>query len=164
MINYGYISISFTDNDVKSISILVDDICNKDKLYYSPVINYIQGKVSGKLHLTIFYGLINNKVDKYSLNEYIKNIKLKHLMLGRIYLKWGYNNLYKILCIEVLDDNGELKLIYDGFKDFDYERSVQHEFDPHLTLAYVKPDFGLKYSHMPFQKMLKVKEICYFEN
>ncbi len=45
-----------------------------DKVFYSGKIKYIKGDVSADLHLTIFYGLISQKVDKNKLNKYLKNI------------------------------------------------------------------------------------------
>lgn len=161
MIEYGYVSVLFSKRDVRCFRRVVKQICKQDNFYYSDVVDYIKGDVSLDLHLTLFYGLVDQKIDKFKLNEHIKKIDLKSIKLGNIFLKSGYKNLYQILCIEVLDDNGGLKCLSDSFEVFDHEKSVQLEFKPHLTIAYVRPNFNLEYSPV-LPKELKVSKIVYF--
>ena len=162
MTDFGYIAAEFEDKEIVVLQKLVKKICKQDDFYYSNVVDYIKGDVTKNLHLTIFYGLIDNKIDKVKLNRYIRGIKLKTFKLGKCILVPGYKDLYQSLRIEVLDKDKNLQMISDSFKKFNYEKSVQLEFRPHLTLAYVKPDFKLGSSYV-FPKEINIKEIKYFE-
>jgi 2'-5' RNA ligase len=162
MKDYGYISILFQENDVKIFKNIIANVCSQEDFYYSEIRESISGDVTAKLHLTIFYGLIAEKIDKTKMKRHLESIKLESLKLGKIFLKSGYQNLYQILEVEVLDENNVLKEIYESFKVFSYEESVQLEFKPHLTLAYVKSDYQL--SKIPeYLNTIKIKEIKYFE-
>lgn len=163
MPDFGYINAVINPNDIAFFQKLVRNICKPDDLFYSDKIGYIKGNVSADLHLTIFYGLISQKINKNKLNKYLKNIRIKTLTLGKILLMPGYKNEYQILYVEVLDKKKGLAKIAETFKQFPYEKSVQFpEFIPHLTLAYVKPSFKLP--HLPdFPRTIKVKAVKFFE-
>lgn len=162
MTDFGYIAAKFENKEIIAFQKLVKKICKQDGFYYSDVVDYIKGDVTEDLHLTIFYGLIDNKIDKVKLNRYIRGINPKTLKLEKCILVPGYKDLYQSLRIGVLDKDKNLQTISDSFKKFAYEKSVQLEFEPHLTLAYVKPDFKLS-SSCVFPKKIKIKEIKYFE-
>lgn len=145
MSNLGYISIIFNDETKKRFKKLTNAICTLDDYYYSDVVDYIKGDVTDKLHLTLFYGFIDEKVDKNKIEKEVLNVKkyLTYVNATNIALKYGYKNLYKILFVEI-EKSKELKHANEIFKKFPYDKSVQLEFKPHLALAYVKPDFDLK--------------------
>ncbi len=163
MTDLEYIEIEFNENDIILFSNLVKSICNSDDYYYSDVKKGIQGDVTAKLHFTLFYGLIDSKIDKLKLREYLKSIKIDELELGDIFLKSGYLNMYQILGIKIKDKNGKLRFLSESFKQFDYNEKVQLEFMPHLTLAYVKPEY--KFKIIPkYLKHIKIKNIRYSKN
>lgn len=159
MSNLGYIEVIFNEEDIQVFRNIVKELCDESNLYYSDVVHHIKGDVSLKLHLTLFYGLIDEKLDRRKIDEYIKEIKIQKLKLGKIFLKPGYLNLYQILMVEVLDEDGELSAISKRFKDFEHDISVK-EFKPHLTLAYVNPEFNLT-KQPDFPKEIEIKEIKY---
>lgn len=163
MIDHGYISIQFYKSDVDIFKNIIRNICGQNDFYYSDVIDYIQGDVTSNLHLTLFYGLLNKKDDVSKINNQIKKIGLKSVDLGKIFLMSGYKSLYQILCVEILDNNNKLKDFSEIFQQFNYEPSVQlPDFKPHLTLAYVKPNFQLG-KIVKYFNSIKIKEIKYFE-
>jgi 2'-5' RNA ligase len=163
MKDYGYIEITFPPREITKFVDLTKKICLDRDYYYSPVIDYIQGNVSKKLHLTLFYGIISSEIDEASLIKYVRGIKLKRLKLGKLFLLPGYKNLYQVLCVEVLDSQKTLERISQSFKKFKYEESVQHNrFEPHLTLAYLEPKYKLRHQRLKdLPKEIKVKEIKY---
>lgn len=158
---YGYIMAELKKRDILPIEKAIKSICKEEDFYYSDVIDYIKGDVSSQMHLTIFYGFIDSKIDKKKLKEHIKKINLKNLKLGKLFLMQGYQNQYKILCLEVLNENNKLKKIHDSFKALPHEITVQHDtFKPHLTLAYLKPNFTLN-QFPPFPMKIEIKKIIY---
>jgi 2'-5' RNA ligase len=162
MTDYGYVSLILDTEKIKSFQDLLQKICAPDDLYYS---EWVHGDVTEELHLTLFYGLINEKLDKEKLQSHLDSIKVKSLKLGKIVLIPGYQNQYQVLMIEVLDDGGELKRIHESFKQYDFEPSVQHpQFRPHLTLAYLKPDFKFKNAPIVSLSEINVSEIKYNES
>lgn len=84
MFDFGYVAAEFNSKDVTLIRQLTSKICKPDDFYYSDKIKYIKGNVSADLHLTIFYGLISQKTDKNKINQFLKNIQIKALTLGKI--------------------------------------------------------------------------------
>lgn len=163
MVEYGYVSASFSERDINSFQRVVKETCKQNDFYYSDVVDYIKGDVSADLHLTVFYGLINETIDKPKIKKHIERIGLRSLILGELIFVEGHDNLYKILAVSVLDNNCELETIFNSFRQFDFEKSVQLGFKPHLTLAYLKPNFVLKSTHI-LPKILRVKQISYFED
>lgn len=160
MQDFGYIEVTFLKKDISIFKNIIQNICKKEDFYYSDNINYISGDVTSKLHLTLFYGLVDKDVNKKNLNAHIKKIKLESLKLDSIRIRPGYKDLYQSLCVEVLDKNRKIEYISRSFKKFPYEKSVQIDFVPHLTLAYVKPEFKLR--KVPdFLKTIKIKRIRY---
>ena len=111
MSNFEHIEIVFKKKDVLIFQRLTKSLCKKNDLYFSDIIKSIKGDVSSKLHLTIFYGLVHEKLDKVRLDKHIKQIKIPTLKLGNLFLMSGYKNLYQVLSVEVLDENNKLKVL-----------------------------------------------------
>lgn len=158
---YGYIAATFSEEDTKPFQKLIKVICGESDFCYSDTIGYIKGDVSSRLHLTLFYGLIGDNIDKNRLNDHLRKIKLPTLRLGELALKQESNNFCQILCIQVIDQDQDLATISESFKKFEYEKSVQLEFTPHLTLAYVNPEHKLRGS-FNFPQRIRVQKIEYF--
>lgn len=160
MTDLEYIKIEFDESDILIFSNLIKEICNSNNYYYSDVKKSIQGDVTAKLHLTLFYGLLDSKIDRIKLIEYLKSIKINKLELGDIFLKSGYQNIYQIMGIKIKDRNDKLRLLSESFKQFHYDEKVQLKFMPHLTLAYVKPEYKLK-TLPKYPKTIQIKNIKY---
>lgn len=164
MVSYGYTTVTFSEEDVKKLGKIVRSICHKDDFYYSDIIDYIKGDVTSDLHLTLLYGIKSDRVNKEEINGFIKGIRLDSVKLGEVTIAEGYKHLYKMVRVKIIDADHKLGSIRDSFKKFEYEESVQYDtFEPHLTLAYVKPSFELRLAPA-VPKELRVKGITYFED
>jgi len=162
MKNLGYVEAKIDEFSIKTFHRLILKICHKNDFYKSDVIDYINGDVTNKLHLTLFYGCNVTGVKLKQLKNYVRNIKLSKLNLGRLFLIPGYKNLYQVLCVEVIDGNNELKNTSNNISNFGYDSSVVHDkFTPHLTLAYVNSNYKVP-SDIQSPKSVKVKAINYF--
>ena len=119
--------------------------------------------MSSDLHLTIFYCLVDEEIDKDKLRTHIESLHLDTLKLGELFLRQTPDNKYQILWVAVSDDGGQLQNIAESFKNFVHEDSVQLGFIPHLTLAYVNPEYTLPSPPPKYPHEIKVEEVKYFE-
>ncbi len=161
--DYGYVAATFLRKDIKPFQKLTEELCKEGDFYHSDTGDYIKGNVLSDLHLMIFYGLIYGKIDREELQIHIDRIDLKKLKLGGLCLRQIPNSPYQILWVIVKDNEGQLQTISESFRKFDYDESVQLEFMPHLTLAYVKPEYRLGNLTPEYLNEIKVEEIKYFE-
>jgi 2'-5' RNA ligase len=137
-------------------------LCNEKDFYYSDIVSSINGDVSYKAHITLFYGF-TKEVDEKVIEKHIQSLRIKKIKLGKSFLLPGWKNSYQILCIEILDCNQELKTISDSFKKFDYvEKVLYPDFKPHITLAFVNSDFIIKHTFQ-IPKIISIKEIKYIK-
>jgi len=161
--DYGYVAATFSGKDIEPFQKLTGEICAKKDLYHSETVNYTNGDVSSNLHFNIFYGLIDEQIDKEKLQAHIDQLQLDKLRLGELFLRQTPDNKYQILWVMVADDEDKLKEITESFKAFKHDESVQLEFMPHLTLAYVRPKYRLGDLTLNYPKEIKVEKIQYFE-
>lgn len=144
MRTYPYAAIKFKKDEISYWLDFVNKRIGKEYFYKSKVIKSINGDVTNKLHLTLLYGF-NDPSEYVQIRKYLNSIKINSVSINKPALFNGFNELYKILVLEV-DDSGN-KLIHtrvDLMGRFSYEPSVQHyKFKPHVTLAYVDTNFEL---------------------
>jgi 2'-5' RNA ligase len=160
----GYVTIEIEDDHITQIKNLLSTICTSNDFYYSDVVPRIAGDVTDKLHLTLFYGLLHKQIDKEKLLKELNNINLEELTLENIALKQGYQGLYQILWLTVLDsDNYLLNLSTEIGKFNPSNYDPHYTFLPHITLAYVRPEFKLK-TELIIPKTLKIRQIKYFKS
>ena len=86
----GYIYINFDENstiEINKWSLVLD----KNDLAYSKIGGkMLGGNLTKDLHLTLFFGIDDNKVNKVELNKFINSLNLKYikiLKLNTFYLK-----------------------------------------------------------------------------
>ena len=142
----AFVELQFNDENKKLIDVFVKSIVPEDMLYYSPEAEHIRGNMSKALHCTLYFGLHPSVVDNDELKEIIEKLKTRELELGALFYFNGYENLYKVLSIEVLDQDQELEILNSEIEEFAqmnrrYKR--KRVFQPHLTLAYVKNEYEL---------------------
>ncbi len=162
---YGYVSATFSNENAKYFEELTSSLCKVEDLYYSNNVDYVHGDVSKDLHMTVFYGLLGEKVDKNEIQSYINQVGSITLSIGGVSLRTEHKKLCQILWIDVLDTDDKLFKFSEGFKKFPYEESEQLGFVPHLTLAYVKNNFVLKNSlqSVSYPRQLNIDKISYHE-
>lgn len=154
--SFSYVEITFPEKAKKHFSKFVDETVPKELLYKSPVVDFIDGKVTDKLHLTLFYGLDASSSDNQELKDLLSSFEVKELKLGKPFFFSGFQNLYKVFCIEVLDQDLKLKTISDQIKQFATVENQRYVFKPHITLAYVQNEFVLPDKPLEFEEILKV--------
>jgi 2'-5' RNA ligase len=135
----GYVALTFGNDTKQKLNNFLHTVYSKSDFYRSPVIPSINGDVTYDLHMTIFYGF-NNTGEFEDIRQYIDKIELPDIEVGGIKFLSGYQNLYKILVLSVLDVSNELENLHKELKNrFSFSKKVQHsEFLPHITLAYLE--------------------------
>lgn len=157
--SFSYVEITLPEESKEYFSDFVDKTVPKEMFYKSPVVEFIDGKVTDKLHLTLFYGLDPSASDNQELKDLLSTLDVKELKLGKPFFFSGFQNLYKVFCIEVLDQDLELKKLSDQIKQFAPVENQRYVFKPHITLAYVQNEFTLPDQPLEFEEVLKVDGI-----
>lgn len=165
MLDLYYISFKFSDTVRSTVSDELAKYVSEVDLYYSSEISHIQGSVVSNLHMTCFYGLteITQELELYvaELNSELINSPYGYLELGDVSLEAGYQDMYNILYVDVLDKSKSLLNLSTSFLEFQHDtESVHSTFWPHITLAYLKNDFeNSNIAKLQLPKQLKVESI-----
>ncbi len=146
MNDHAFVELRFTQKTIDTFDKFLNSIISKEQFYYSPVVEHIRGNMSKTLHCTVFFGLnVDHRLDA-KLIEVLSQNTVEDLELGKLSYIDGYENLYKVLIVEVLDSNGKLHELLSSIEEYvlnDDPNFKIREFRPHLTLAYVANDFVL---------------------
>lgn len=157
---FAYVELVFYKNVRKHFKKIVRDVVSKDQFYYSDVVSRIRGDVSDKVHFTLFYGLEETVLNNKDLARVIKKMQIKELKLKKLVLFEGYQGMYKVLCVEVDDDDKSLFSLSQKMLEFEHdEEHGKREFKPHITLAYVQPNYELPKNYSIEDKKIRVKKI-----
>ncbi len=141
---FAYVELMFYKNATKQFKKIVRDVVSKEQFYYSDQISRISGDVTDKIHFTLFYGLNASVMNNEELKKLLKRIEVKKLDLGKLVLLEGYQGMYKVLCVEVNDEDKTLHNLSKKMLDFEHDEELgKREFKAHITLAYVQPNYEL---------------------
>lgn len=139
----AYVELTLPEDVKEYLRKILNQVVKEDEFYYSPVMSHIKGDVTGKAHIKFFYGLDPSAVDNEDLKQLLKNADdVKELKLGEFMLINGYQGLYKILAVQVIDQDRKLTNLVNKIRKFS-SRPNSYEFKPHITLAYVGADYSL---------------------
>lgn len=162
MSNKAFVELKFNEETIDSFDKFLKNIIPEEMLYSSPVAEHIRGNMSKTLHCTVFFGLSENTKNNIELKEIIKQNALNEIKLGELSYINGYENLYKVLVIEVLDKDGKLNKLFNSIEDFALKEDPDfrvREFKPHLTLAYVQNNYKLPNDLPSLPNQIDVSEI-----
>jgi hypothetical protein len=146
MTNKAFIELKFNQETKDLFNNFINNIVTESMLYYSPVVEHIKGNMSKTLHCTALFGLHEQYKDNLQLKEIIKSNFVSKIELGKLFFINGYQDLYKVLVIEILDTSKELANLHNALESFavkENPRFKSREFKPHLTLAYVENDYEI---------------------
>lgn len=138
----AYVELTLPQTTKEYLKSIVGQIVNPDQFYASPVIPHINGDVTAKAHLTFFFGLEPEQVNNQDLKDLLSSYENREIRLGEFMVMNGYQGLYKILSIQVLDEDRSLNAFVNKIRKFS-NRPNSYEFKPHITLAYVSADYSL---------------------
>lgn len=158
----GYVEVQFTPETHQQVVAWAHTIKNEDLVTATIDGKTEGGNVTDKLHLTLFYGFDDERLDKDKLSEFINQIKLKDFKVSGLGIFPVKEYDCYVLYLRVEDNDNELKKIYMGLKEFSHFSEYQKfEYTPHITVAYVKKDFNLDAIKQNLPKILYVHKTHY---
>lgn len=144
MSDRAFIELKFSMDTVKIFDNFLKEIIPENMLYYSLVAEH--GNMSKTLHCTIFFGLNENVKSNVELKTMLAENQIDAIHLGELSYINGYENLYKVLVINIQDRDGKLNSLHNKIENFALQEDPDfrdREFKPHLTLAYVQNEYRL---------------------
>lgn len=156
--NVSYVELTISTEDKEYLNKITNQIVAEDQFYFSDVMPHIKGNVTPDAHFTFFYGLDPSTKDDVNLRELIDSFELRDLKLGEFILLDGFQGLYKVLCVEVLEENRELSNFVNKIRKFS-DKPNSYQFRPHITLAYVTSDFSLPITLPVLKESVKGEEL-----
>lgn len=138
----AYVELTLSQSFKDYLNKITKEMVVDEEYYNSPVMPHIKGNVTDKAHLTFFFGLNPDMVNNQELLDLIKSTDLGELKLGDFMIIEGYQSLYRILAIQVIDEDKKLSNFVNKIRKFS-NRPNSYEFRPHITLAYVHKDFQI---------------------
>ncbi len=158
--DHAFVEIVFSAQDKQYFKKLVNKLVKKESLYDSPVAEHIRGDMTDTLHCTLFFGLQPESIHDTELLSVLRNSGLEKINLGDFFFFEGYENLYRVLCLEVKDEDHQLLELSKKIEGFVKGREVKEkEFKPHLTLAYVNKEYKLPENIEENKKELDIESI-----
>lgn len=157
--NYAYVELLFEENTKDYFKGIVQNVVDQDQFYYSDVVKRISGDVTDKIHFTLFYGIEETEIDNPKLKQLVSQLQVKELLVKGLTLFSGYQDLYRVLCVEIADEDNYLESLSKQLLQFKHAGEFgQREFKPHITLAYIQPQFKLPANYVVKSNVIKVEE------
>lgn len=156
----AFVEISFSDEVKDYFHNYINQIIPSTSLYYSPVAEHIRGNMASTLHCTLYFGLTVEEMKNSRIINLLTNANIKELKLGDLHFLEGYQNLYKVLILDIVDtDDILLNLAKEISKHAEDKRFIEREFKPHLTLAYTDLDYTLPKQLSKLNKLIPIDQI-----
>jgi len=154
----AYVELTLPDNVKEYLRTILKQVVNEDQFYTSSVMPHINGDVTIKSHLKLFYGLEPEAAKNEELLNLLKSTEVKELLLGEFMLLNGYQNLYKILTVKVVESERNLTTLVNKIRKFS-PRPNSYEFKPHITLAYVTADYSLPITQPVLKESISTQDL-----
>ena len=134
----GGIGIELSEESKDTLFQLVDGLIAKNDYFQSfdEGYTYINGNVSKKGHITVCTGIYSADVKKKFDHSELK-ISQSSCTIKEIQINLGYQELYYII-VAIPQVESEILLFNDWIRKNTVVHAGAPEFDPHITLCYIK--------------------------
>ncbi len=141
----GYLSFSLNKKSNDDVAKFVNSL-NESIFAHKNINGKIIGGKEKDLHMTLFFGINDEKLNSGKMNTFLESVKLKSLNVKDLDLFKIKGMKEKVLVIK-LEKNEELEKLRNSVFNFDYfEDGFTNSYTPHITLGYVKS--GINISNM----------------
>ncbi len=139
----SYISLNLSQKSKKELESLVNRYISPDDYCY---LARKGGNVTSKAHLTLFFGLIYERLDLKEINEILNKIKseIKYLQVSKIQT-WSFDKCNLLLA--KIDKDEKLAKWNKVFLDFPHDKSKVKGFKPHISLAYMNKGIEIEFDY-----------------
>jgi 2'-5' RNA ligase len=160
--NIGYITANFLEKEKIEIINWSKIINNKD-LYFAKKDGKIDGgNVTDDLHLTLFYGFDEDKINKNYIEKIINNVNLGSIEIGGMSTFSFPGQEYKVLYLAIKDNEGRIKECHEELKNLPHFAEYQKfKFTPHVAIAFLKKEFDETIVTYNGPRFLHIKKIVY---
>lgn len=110
-------------------------------------------------HVTVIYGLHDNAITPAEVFNICKTYFINTIELCGI-SKFDDNPNYDVIKFDVSNENSQLQLLHDKFKEFPNTQTYPH-YHPHVTIAYVKKGVEFINKVGPFPLFVEIDKIVY---
>lgn len=161
--NIGYITVSFLEKEKIEIINWSKIISDKD-LYFAKKDGKIDGgNVTDDLHLTLFYGFDEDKINKNDIKKIMDSINFESIEIEDV----GFFSLpdqeYKVLYLAVKDKKNRIKKYHEELKILPHFVEYQKfKFTPHIAIAFVKKESDETMVTYNGPRFLRIKKIAYY--
>lgn len=162
--NTGYVAIEFHEDSQQQVMNWSRQI-KADDLVTANINGKIKGgNVTGKLHLTLFYGLDENHLDQVNLANLITKLDILSVDIVDTGMFPAKEFDCNVLYFSVSDEFGKLQSAFEQLKQFSHFANHQNDnFRPHITIAYVTEGFNQSLLTTEYPRQLKVKQVTHFK-
>jgi 2'-5' RNA ligase len=129
---------------------------NPDDIYHHPTDNSYG--LEDDPHLTLKFGL-HKEVEDSQVEEIVNKLKGQNLSLDILGIDSFQNKDFDVVKFAV-NPNEKLKEINQCLSKLPNSDKFI-DYNPHITLCYVKPGFGKKYTNPDKRLNYKIKGVCY---
>jgi 2'-5' RNA ligase len=160
--NIGYVTANFPEKEKIEIINWSKNINDKN-LYFAKKDGIIDGgNVTDDLHLTLFYGFDEDKINKNDITKIIDNINLGSIEIGNVNTFSFPDQEYKVLYLTIKDNEGKIKEYHEKLKKLPHFVEYQKfKFTPHVAIAFLKKEFDETRVTYNGPRFLHIKKIVY---
>ena len=160
--NISYITAEFLEEEKEKIARWSKIAIKNSDLYKVLENGKVGGYVTDDLHLTLFYGLDEDRIKIADIQKWISAVELENLEIEGVESFALPTQEYKIIYLTIRDENGKIKKLNKELEKFPhFPRYLKSKFIPHITIASVKKEFDEDTVIYSGPKVLDVRKIVY---
>ena len=160
--NISYITAEFLEEEKEEIARWSKIAIKNSGLYKVLENGKVGGYATDDLHLTLFYGLDEDRINVADIEKWISAVELENLEIEGVESFALPTQEYKIIYLAIRDENGKIKKLNKELEKFPhFSRYLKSKFIPHITIASVKKEFDKDTVIYSGPKVLNVRKIVY---
>ncbi len=160
--NVSYITAEFFEKEKEKITRWSKSAIKGSELWKILGNGKVGGYATDDLHLTLFYGFDEDRINIADIQKWISAVELENLEIEGVGSFALPTQEYKIIYLAIRDENGKIKKLNKKLEKFPYfPKYLKSKFIPHITIAYVKKEFDEDTVIYSGPKVLNVRKIVY---
>ncbi|OGY78930.1 MAG: hypothetical protein A3B74_03495 [Candidatus Kerfeldbacteria bacterium RIFCSPHIGHO2_02_FULL_42_14] len=160
--NVSYITAEFFEKEKEKITRWSKSVIKDSDLCKILGNGKVGGYATDDLHLTLFYGFDEYRINIVDIQKWISTTTLKKIEIEKVGAFALPVQEYKIIYLAIRDKNGKIKKLHKELKNFPhFPKYRRSKFIPHITIAFVNKEFNEDAVIYNGPKILNVRKIVY---